>query len=102
MRRHCILAIAAFAVSTQFASGGVLFYGDENLCNTGTYSSDPTVGAALEGLAPDAVNIATNAFGHVYPFSPEPGDYPGTDQIYVGSVQTGAHDGYSVAAQRIA
>jgi hypothetical protein len=26
------------------------------------------------------------------------GDLAGTDQIYVGSVQTGANDGYSIAA----
>src|SRR5262249_44089887 len=28
--------------------------------------------------------------------------FPGTDTIYVGSVQTASHDGYSVAASRVA
>lgn len=38
---------------------------------------------------------------HSYPFSPGPGDFAGTDQIYVGYVQTASHDGYSVSSQRI-
>jgi hypothetical protein len=44
---------------------------------------------------------ATGTFPHSFPFSPGAGDFPGTDQIYVGSVQTGAHDGYSVSSQRL-
>ena len=79
----------------------MLEYGDENLLNTGTYPSDPKAGATLQGLAPDAITDATITVGHVFPFSSDPGDFPGTDQIYVGSNQTGAHDGYSGSAQRI-
>ena len=45
--------------------------------------------------------MATDSFGHGFPFSPAPGEFSGTDQIYVGSNQTGAHDGYSVAASRL-
>ena len=80
---------------------GVLEYGNENLLNTGTYSSDPKAGSTLEGLATDVVTTATNSFSHNFPFSPSAGDFAGTDQIYVGSVQTGAHDGYSTESQRI-
>ncbi len=50
---------------------------------------------------PDVITLATNGFPHNHPFSPS-ADFPGTDQIYVGSVQTiGSHDGYSGASQRI-
>jgi hypothetical protein len=70
--------------------------------NQGCYgSSDPTAGATLQGLSVNTVTFATNAFGHGYPFSPEAGEFPGTDQIYVGSSQTGSHDGYSTVASRI-
>lgn len=97
---------AAVTIGLMLAAGaahadGVTEYGDENLLNTGTYPSDPKAGATLIGLAPGATTEATLAFGHGFPFSPEPGDFPGTDQIYVGSVQTGAHDGYSTTTQRI-
>ena len=34
---------------------------------------------------------------HAFPFVPEVTDFPPTDQIFVGSVQTGFHDGYSVS-----
>ena len=49
-------------------------------------------------------NVATKASlitPHNYPFSPGPGDFPGTDQIYVGSVQTAFDDGYSHYAGRL-
>jgi hypothetical protein len=81
-------------------SAGTLTYGDEDLFGFG-YSSDPTAGATVQGLAPNSITLATNSFGHSFPFTPDPGDFPGTDQIYVGSTQTGAHDGYSGASQRI-
>jgi hypothetical protein len=45
--------------------------------------------------------VATDAFGHGYPFSPGAGDFAGTDQIYVGNTQTSSHDGYSGASERI-
>jgi hypothetical protein len=76
-------------------------YGNENLLGAGTYPSDPKSGATLVGLAPGVVTDSTGTFGHGFPFSPGSGDFPGTDQIYVGQVQTGAHDGYSVSPQRI-
>jgi hypothetical protein len=80
---------------------GVITYGDEDCLNQGCYmGSDPTAGATLQGLAPNVVTLASNSFAHPYPFSPS-GDFPGTDQIFVGSVQTGSHDGYSSASQRI-
>jgi hypothetical protein len=83
-------------------SPNVLLYGTENLLGTGTYNSDPTAGATLVGLAPGAVTFASLIQGHGFPFSPAPGDYPGTDQIYVGSDQTAYDDGYSQSATRIA
>jgi hypothetical protein len=91
-----LLSMAASA-----AQAGVITYGDEDCLNQGCYgASDPTAGTTLEGLAPGAITSGA-MFGHGFPFSPDGGDFPGTDQIYVGSVQTGAHEGYSVAAQRI-
>jgi hypothetical protein len=52
-------------------------------------------------LAPNAVTLASTAFGHGFPFTPDAGDFPGTDTIFVGSVQTAAHDGYSTFAGRV-
>jgi len=79
-----------------------LTYGDEDCLNQGCYGvNDPTAGATLDGLAAGVVTLATNSFAHAFPFNPDAGDFPGTDQIYVGSVQTAAHDGYSVSPQRI-
>jgi hypothetical protein len=108
-RKRAILLTAVFALSALLtgsagrATAGPSFleYGDENLLGTGTYPSDPKAGATLVGLAPGAVTDSNSSFQHGFPFSPGPGAFPGTDQIFVGSVQTGAHDGYSVASQRI-
>jgi MYXO-CTERM domain-containing protein len=84
------------------ANAGVQFYGDENVLNSGaTYASDPTAGATLAGLAPGVTTAATLITPHSYPFVPDAGDFPGTDQIYVGSVQTASHDGYSSSPERI-
>jgi hypothetical protein len=80
----------------------VITFGTENCLGTDCYgSSDPTAGATLQGLAPGVTTIATNSFPHSFPFSPSSGDFPGTDQIYVGSTQTGSDDGYSDSAQRV-
>jgi hypothetical protein len=85
------------------ASGSVLLYGTENCLGFGCYgNADPTAGATLEGLAPGAETAATNSYGHSFPFLPASGDFLGTDQIYVGSNQTAAHDGYAISADRIA
>ena len=86
--------------NAQISSNSVE-YGDEDLCNTGTYSSDPKAGATLIGLAPNVVTLATHSFGHSFPFAPTPTDYPGTDQIYVGQVQTANRDGYSSYGGRL-
>lgn len=82
------------------AHAGFLEYGDEDVLGTDSYESDPKAGATLIGLAPNAFTHATLITPHGYPFDPM-GDYPGTDQIYVGSVQTEQHDGYSAHDTRI-
>src|ERR1700722_14336874 len=103
--RHLWSATAM--IGTMLAAGaahaaGVSFFGNENVLNSGaTYPSDPTAGVTLNGLAPGVSTLSTLIFPHSFPFSPSAGDFPGTDQIYVGSVQTAAHDGYSNTAQRI-
>src|SRR6516162_5973846 len=107
MKKHLLVLVALtlpHVVAAQITplSPNVLLYGTENVLGTGTYSSDPTAGATLFGLVPGNVTFASLIQAHSYPFSPSAGDYPGTDQIYVGSNQTGAHDGYSQAASRIA
>ncbi len=95
----CLLLMLAVCATPAIA--GLITYGDEDCLNQGCYGvSDPTAGSTLQGLTPGTVTLATNGFGHGYPFSPS-SDFPGTDQIYVGSNQTGAHDGYSSATQRI-
>jgi len=82
------------------AAAGVLEYGDRDMCNTGIYGTDPTFGATLNGLAAGATSLGTNIYAHDYPFSPS-SDFAGTDQIYVGAVQTDVHDGYANSAERI-
>jgi hypothetical protein len=103
MKRILIALAIAFCCSLAKAQtvSNYVEYGDEDLCNTGTYGSDPKAGATLIGLAPDVVTRATSSFGHSFPFSPTVSDYPGTDQIYVGHVQTANYDGYSSYAGRV-
>ena len=99
---HLLFSLILTALmSTPMQAQTFREYGDEDLCNTGAYSSNPKAGATLYGLAPGVVTTAQRSFGHNYPFSPTPTDYAGTDQIYVGSVQTGTHDGYSRSQPRI-
>jgi hypothetical protein len=99
MKRQPYLAVLCL-VATILASdssstvAAVLNYGDMDVLGTGIYPGDQTAGATLEGLAPDAVTFGAPELGHGFPFAPS-GDYPGTDQIYAGSTQTGFHDGYS-------
>jgi hypothetical protein len=102
-RVTCIFAVllTSWTVCQGQTVSNYVEYGDEDLCNTGTYSSDPKAGATLIGLAADVVTHATLAVHHSYPFSPNPTDYPGTDQIYVGHVQTAGHDGYSQSGGRL-
>lgn len=95
------VAVLSLAFITR-THAAVLVFGDEDLLGTGGYGgSDPTVGATLQGLAPGAVTYSSLIAAHSFPFAPSVGDYPGTDQIYVGSTQTGTHDGYAGSAQRI-
>jgi hypothetical protein len=84
------------------ASAGVITFGTVDCLTNNCYgANDPTAGTTLLGLAPGASTSASISFGHGFPFTPSAGDFPGTDQIYVGSTQTGAHDGYSVYAGRL-
>lgn len=82
-------------------NAGVIEYGDEDVLGTGIYGTDPKAGATLQGLAPGVITLSASSFGHGFPFTPSVGEFPGTDQIYVGSVQTGFHDGYSVSSPRV-
>ncbi|MFT3883089.1 MAG: PEP-CTERM sorting domain-containing protein [Gemmatales bacterium] len=84
------------------AAAQVLTYGDMDALGTGAYgATDPTAGATLVGLLTGSVTTGSGPFGHGYPFSPGVGEFPGTDQIYVGSTQTGVHDGYATFAGRL-
>jgi hypothetical protein len=97
-----MLKTTLFFLTVGIASAGTIVYGTEDCLGTGCYgANDPTAGATLIGLAPNATSIASMSFGHSYPFVPAAGDFPGTDQIYVGSVQTASHDGYSSYAGRL-
>jgi hypothetical protein len=84
------------------AGGGVLQFGDADVVGTGSYGNDPLTGASTNGLGANATTVGSFSFAHGYPFSPEGDDYAGTDQIYVGSNQTGFNDGYSGFGGRIA
>ena len=83
---------------------GLVIYGDKDVVGTGTYPEDPTNGATLIGLSAGVSTVGVlglDGFGHGFPFSPSAGDYLGTDQIYVGSNQTGNSDGYSSFGGRL-
>jgi hypothetical protein len=95
------VAVLFCACITSFASAAVLEYGDRDVLGTGIYPGDPTAGATLEGLAADVVTFGAPPLAHGFPFAPEGDDYTATDQIFVGSVQTGFHDGYSGATERL-
>jgi hypothetical protein len=98
MRKMLVLAACAAMASVSVA--GVQVYGDKDVLGTGTYAYEPTTGATLEGLAAGVVTYATLITPHGFPFSPN-NDFAGTDQIYVGQVQTGYHDGYSQYGGRL-
>jgi hypothetical protein len=83
------------------ARAAVMQYGDTDVLGTGTYGTDPTTGATLQGHAAGAVTFGAPPLGHGFPFSPDATDYPGTDEIFVGSVQTTSHDGYSQFGGRL-
>ena len=98
-----LLVASIFSLSLGgLGHASVITFGDLDCLGQGCYgASDPTSGATQQGLSANTITLATNGFGHVYPFSPGASDFAGTDQIYVGSVQTGFHDGYSVSGPRI-
>lgn len=83
-RRRLFLSFIAI----QNVGVTVLTFGDKDVLGLGTYVSEPTAGAALEGLAANVVTTATLEFNHGFPFDPEVDDFAGTDQIFVGSTQT--------------
>jgi len=95
-----LLLVAIVIGMVMFFSGSTyasyMIYGDQDLLGTGRYNSDPTEGATLEGLAPNEVTYSSVVVYHTWPFKPDSSDFPGTDQIYVGSEQTAKHDGYSM------
>src|SRR5271154_3116201 len=102
MRFQFPALLLAASLATVSLQADVITFGTEDCLTTGCYgANDPTAGATLQGLAPDTVTLASQSFGHSFPFTPSAGDFPGTDQIYVGSTQTAMHDGYSDTAQRI-
>ena len=102
MRALIAASLAVPMIIDATASAAVMQYGDKDVLNTGdAYPIDPTTGATLEGLAPGAVTVGAPAFDHIFPFDPEIGDHPGTDQIYVGSTQTTSWDGYADHATRM-
>lgn len=100
-----VAASVLLAVTGAASAGvpdGVQIYGDVDLLGFGYGDGDPFAGATLVGLAPNAITAANNAFAHSFPFDPEVGEYPGTDQIYVGSFEYAGGDGYSQHPNRIA
>lgn len=93
------------ALNASVAQAGTFFrlFGDADLVGFGFPAGvTPTDGAATVGLVAGQVSFATGIYGHGFPFSPGVGEFPGTDQIYVGSTQTGFHDGYSSVDGRMA
>jgi hypothetical protein len=99
---HLRYAPLILLLAGSLHASNILTFGTEDCLGTGCYgASDPTAGSTLVGLDVDAVTLATGSYGHAFPFSPSAGDFPGTDQIYVGSVQTGSDDGYSNSTLRI-
>ena len=102
MKRGWFALLAVAFVTTVPVRAAVLQYGDKDVLNgTGSYPIDPTTGATLQGLAPNVVTFGQPELNHGFPFSPSVGEFPGTDRIYVGSVQTGFHDGYSGSSLRV-
>jgi hypothetical protein len=97
-----LLAAQAIAPPPTSVGGEVATFGDRDLVGF-RYppGANPVAGARLIGLAPGAISLSTEGFGHGFPFKPGDNnvngddDYPNTDQIFVGSNQTAAHDGYA-------
>jgi subtilase family serine protease len=79
---------------------GLLTYGDEDLLGFNGYTSDPKTSAILSGLTANDISDSSVQATHAYPFVGNPSNYPGTDQIYVGSNQSRTRDGYSASSDR--
>ena len=104
MRPNRRLALLLAIVGTGFAAertaaqvsltDGVLLYGDMDLLGYGYGIVDPLAGTTLKGLSAGTITSGVEV-NHGYPFDPEADDFAGTDQIYVGSTQTAAYDGYA-------
>jgi len=91
------LAMAAVTIVPAVGTAEVIFYGDQDVLGLGSYASDPTAGATLEGLLPGQITSATSIKQHGYYFDPGPSDFPGTDRIFVGSTHTDVNfDNYSL------
>jgi hypothetical protein len=101
MSTRCRFALLALLLLQSPALGSVALFGDVDLVGFGYGGFDPMMNATLEGLSAGQVTHGFGSYNHSYPFSPDAGDFAGTDQIYVGSVQTFSHDGYSVSAERV-
>ncbi|HUT13240.1 MAG TPA: PEP-CTERM sorting domain-containing protein [Thermoguttaceae bacterium] len=90
-------AAAAVMLMASVGRADFLFYGDQDVLGVGSYASDPTAGATLEGLPPGQITSATPVKQHGYPFDPEQSDFPGTDRIFVGGAHTNVNfDAYSL------
>ena len=106
--KHLIRIVVASSVLLLSANAPafVMTFGDKDGLGFGFYGDDePTDGSSLEGLTPGDVTFAFNSYLHLFPqwpFDPEPTEFFGTDQIYVGSDQTVSHDGYAGYAGRAA
>lgn len=98
MKTLWVLLVCGGMASVGLA--GVQVYGDKDVLGTGSYAYEPTTGATLEGLAGGTVTYSSLITSHGFPFSPQ-NDYAGTDQIYVGQVQTASHDGYAGYGSRM-
>ena len=94
--RWIVAGWLGLVVAVGHAHAGIMQFGDRNEDGTGSYPSDPTAGATLQGLAPGVVTTATNSFLHPFPTQPAAGEFPGTDQVYTGGAPAPTHDGYSV------
>jgi hypothetical protein len=102
MIKTAALSVMVMTCLATTGSSAVKWYGDADALGTGAYgANDPIAGATLQGLAAGTVTFASLVTAHGFPFSPDVGDFSGTDQIFVGSTQTATHDGYSAAGSRV-
>jgi len=70
-------------------ASGIAVYGSENFFGQGyPAKANPYQGATLTGLSANASTVAISKFVGPATFAPSVTDYPGTDQIYVGSNET--------------